>query len=146
MDRVSSRISQRPGILLKTAGALAALTAAVHAFVGGYDTLVPMLGAGLPAPVEGGLHASWHMVSALLAWSAVVFWRAAGGAARHFAGLWIVSGVIFVVVGLTQSGPGGLLVNPQWVLLLPTGALAWIGGGKIGGGKADVGSVSVRED
>jgi hypothetical protein len=116
---MASRYLLRAGAAL-----LAMLTAGVHIVAGGMDSLVPMLNAGLDPVAEGAIHASWHIVSAFLLWSAPVFWKG-GETARHFASLWIVLAAIFVAVDLWQSGPGGLVQNPQWLVLGPTGLLAW---------------------
>ncbi len=114
-------------MLNKVAAALAVLTAAIHLFVGGAGALAPTLAAGLPAPAEGAMHASWHIVSVFLIWSAVVFWRG-GDTARHFALLWLMAAVLFIYVGLRQSGPSGLMVNPQWTILGLTGMIPFISG------------------
>lgn len=106
------------------AALLALLTAGVHIVAGGMDSLVPMLNAGLDPVAKGAIHASWHIVSAFLLWSAQVFWKG-GETARHFAGLWITSAAIFVAVDLWQSGLPGLAQNPQWIVLGPAGLLAW---------------------
>jgi|GEM_PF-2500134 len=112
------------GMLRRGAALLALLTAGVHTFVGGMDTLMPMLQAGLDPVAEGAMHASWHIVAAFLFWSAIVFWRG-GPAVKHFAGLWMASALIFILVDLWQSGPAGLMQNPQWIILGPVGLLAW---------------------
>lgn len=111
-------------LLRRTAALLAALTAGVHTFLGGADSLMPMLNAGLDPVAEGALHASWHIVAAFLLWSGAVFWRG-GPATTHFAGLWVASALIFIGVDLWQSGLPGLLQNPQWMILGPVGVLAW---------------------
>jgi len=111
-------------MLRRTAAVLAVLTAGAHTFVGGMDSLRPMLEAGLDPVAAGALHASWHVVTAFLFWSGVVFWKGSP-AARHFAGLWVASALIFILVDLWQSGPPGLMQNPQWIILGPVGLLAW---------------------
>lgn len=63
--------------------------------------------------------------SAILFWSVPVFWKG-GETARHFAGLWIASAAIVVALDLWQWGPHGLANNPQWIVLGPTGLLAFI--------------------
>ncbi len=52
-------------MLKRTASLLAAITAVVHIAVGGAGALTPTLAAGLSLPVEGAMHACWHMASAL---------------------------------------------------------------------------------
>lgn len=101
---------------------LAVLTAALHIFVGTFDTLAPMLAVDLPEAVRGTLHACWHMVSLFLGVSAWCFWRR-HPAAPLLAGMWVASALIFVLVAVWQGGAGGLLVLPQWILLVPTGGL-----------------------
>ena len=110
--------------LRRTAALLALLTAGVHTILGGLDSLMPLLEAGIDPVAEGALHASWHIVGAFLLWSAFAFWTG-GAIAKHFAGLWIVSAVIFIGVDLWQSGLPGLIQNPQWVILGPVGLMAW---------------------
>lgn len=110
-------------MLKKTSALLAALTAAVHIVVGGADALTPTLAAGLPLPAEGAMHACWHMVTAFLLWSIVVFWRG-GTVALHCGGLWLVFACIFIYSGTVQDWPQGLLTNPQWTILGITGGIA----------------------
>lgn len=122
-DRSGAKLTTRT-MLRCTAAVLAVLIACLHTFVGGMDSLQPMLDAGLGPVAEGALHASWHIVAAFLLWSGVVFWKG-GPAAKHFAGLWVASALIFIGVDLWQSGPAGLMQNPQWIILGPVGLLAW---------------------
>lgn len=115
-------------MLSKVTGVLAAITFLIHFFVGGSDALAPVLAADLPAPAQTAMHACWHIVSFILAWSAYVFWNSRTNriATRHFAIVWIAAGLVFVYVGLNQNGLSGLVANPQWTILLVTGTLAWI--------------------
>lgn len=112
-------------MLRKIAAVLAALTAAIHIIVGGSDALAPMLAAGLSAPAEGAMHAVWHMVSALLLWSVIAFWRG-GSVAVQLGVLWLISAAIFIYVGLWQDGLNGLIVNPQWTILIITGVFVLV--------------------
>lgn len=107
----------------KIAAALAAITALVHIIVGGADALEPTLAAALAPNAAGAMHACWHFVSIFLISSVVVFLRG-GSAALHFSILWILFAGVFVFVGLYQGGAGGLITNPQWTILLPTGLIA----------------------
>jgi hypothetical protein len=109
-------------MLAKITAVLAAITAFVHFFVGGADALAPTLAADLSAPTSGAMHACWHFVSVFLFLSAFVFIRG-GETAFHFSILWILFAIVFIYVGLYQGGPGGLLVNPQWTILLTTGLI-----------------------
>ncbi len=113
-------------MIAKLGAALATLTFIIHIAVGHFDTLVPLLSADLPLPVLGAFQACWHMISVFLAYSACQFWRG-GPIAVHMAFLWIAFAVIFIAVGVWQSGPTGLLVVPQWILLGPAAALVLTG-------------------
>jgi len=110
-------------MLRKLSTALAVLTALIHVFVGGADSLAPMLAADLPPEAAGAMHACWHFVTAMFVWSAVVFWGG-GKVAFHFGMLWIAFAVVFLYVGLTQDGVPGLVTNPQWTILGITGGIA----------------------
>ncbi|MGB0387023.1 MAG: hypothetical protein ACPGWR_19580 [Ardenticatenaceae bacterium] len=112
-------------MLRKIAAVLAAVTAAIHILVGGIGAVRPMLEAGLSVPVEGALHAAWHIISAFFLWSVFVFWRG-GDTALHFGFLWLVSGAIFIYIGLTQYGLNGLIALPQWTILIVTGVVAMV--------------------
>lgn len=105
------------------AALLAGLTALVHIFIGGADTLGPLIDSNVPAIANYTLQGVWHMVSIFLLVSAGVFWRAGGGT-RPIAAVWIVSGIVFLALGLLGGGAAGALALPQWALLIPTGALA----------------------
>lgn len=112
--------------MLKLGTMLAAVTTAVHIFIGTADTLNPMLAAGLAPAVAGTLHACWHVLSLILLYSTAMFWRA-DPAARHFAVIWLGGAVIFAAVGLWQQGVMGLIVLPQWTLLAATGIVVLLG-------------------
>lgn len=74
--------------------------------------------------------ACWHLVTAALTISAVVFGLALRPSAvqstatlKLVSCLWLSFGAVFVLVDLIYAGPYMLLQLPQWVLLLPVGAL-----------------------
>lgn len=113
-------------MLNKVAAGLATLTTLIHAFVGGHDALKPMLMADLSAPAQAAMHACWHFVTVFFVFSIFVFWTGRSHA-KTFAALWVGFGIIFIYVGLTQSGVSGLAVNPQWSILVVTGLLAYLG-------------------
>ncbi len=127
---------------LVAAGALAVLTAAVHTVVGTQEIQTPLLTSAIPRPVALLLYACWHLVSVSLCLSAWVLVRptAHGGRmayatlARAVGVLWVAFGLVFVVVALViGDGPSDLLTLPQWVLLLPVGALALFGSERLQG-------------
>ena len=122
------------GVLL-AAAVLAALTAAIHSFVGGRDVVRPLLASSLAEEPRRTLYGCWHIVTVLLVASAAVLFYLAfadSGAsrdslARFIALIHLASGCVFVAVALSARGPRRLLRFPQWALLLPIGALAWAG-------------------
>lgn len=101
---------------------LAFVTALVHALVGTYDTLLPLLASDLSLAVIGTFHACWHFVTVFLLYSAWVFWKKLK-ISSILATLWGVFGVIFLVVAFYHVGISGLLILPQWVLLGAVSAL-----------------------
>ena len=109
-------------MLNKTASMLAAITSFVHVFIGGKDVLSPMLKSNLPFEVEGAMHACWHIVSCILIWSTIVFWRG-GKTAFHFGLIWLACAVLFIYLGLSELGLQGLIVLPQWTILGLAGLL-----------------------
>jgi len=126
----------RSNRLLLTAGLLAALTALVHAVAGTYEVHSPLLHSNLPQPLSLLLYACWHLVTVTLCLSAwgllrppnprTVQTRAVLAGAIGIA--WILFGAVFVAVALLIGGsPALLLALPQWLLLIPAGALAWSG-------------------
>ncbi len=101
---------------------LAFVTALVHALVGTYDTLLPLLVSDLSLAVIGTFHACWHFVTVFLLYSAWVFWKKLK-ISSILATLWGVFGVIFLVVAFYHVGISGLLILPQWILLGAVSAL-----------------------
>jgi hypothetical protein len=133
---------------LLVAGVLAGVVALIHVFAGGHDVAAPLLASSLAEDVRLTLYAVWHMVSVLLAVSAgALAWAAwpeqglkAISVVRLVAVLWIASGLVFLVVALTQPGEGLLLKLPQWILLIPVGVLAWVGAGRVSRARASGGA------
>ena len=126
--------------LLSIAGYLAALTAAVHAFAGTYEVHTPLLNSTLPRALALLLYACWHMVTAALCLSAWALLRPpeprtvqSQAVLTGAIGIaWASFGLVFIAVALLFGDSlSTLLVLPQWVLLLPVGALAWFGSRKL---------------
>jgi hypothetical protein len=115
-------------MLTRVAAVLAALTAAIHIFIGSADTLLPVLDADLPPAVLGTIHACWHIVGLFLAVSAWLFWRRGSGAVT-LAFLWLGAAGIFAAAGIWQAGLAGLWILPQWTLLTAAGGLYLLGAG-----------------
>lgn len=121
--------------LLLVSGLIAAFTAALHTFVGTPEIQEPLLGSAIPQPVSLLLYACWHLVTVTLVFSALaLIWSAraknrtsAGALPRFVSWLWLLFGLVFVAVALVFSGPSGLLVLPQWALLIPVGILGLLG-------------------
>jgi hypothetical protein len=121
--------------LLLVASLLSAATAAIHAFVGGQDTVAPLLGSSLAEEPRLTLYAVLHMATAVMGLSAVALFASAmpryavaGRSVVFFISvLWLLFGAVFLAVAATQPGTGLYFKLPQWVLLLPVGVLAWLG-------------------
>ena len=122
-------------IVLLAASMLAAFTAAVHCFVGGQDTLGPLLASSIDAGAKYTLYAVWHMATVVLSFSSLAFlfgaWSEYARPARWMVSmlalLWLAFGLVFVVVALVAGGTDWLLRLPQWTLLLPVGGLGLFG-------------------
>jgi hypothetical protein len=130
----------RPNTILSIAGYLAAFTAAVHTFAGTYEVHAPLLTSTLPEPLALLLYACWHLVTVALCLSAWALLRPPTPRTLQSQALlsgaigilWASFGIVFVAVALLLGESlSTLLVLPQWVLLLPVGALAWFGSRKL---------------
>ncbi|MEU9572350.1 hypothetical protein AB0D62_21240 [Streptomyces massasporeus] len=116
------------------AGLTSAGVAAVHARAGGRDVVRPLLAGNLPDEPRRVLHAVWHMVTAdlILAAAALVglsIYRHPGGnmAAWLLAAHFMTYAAVFLVISLAADWSKPWLRLPQWLLLLPVGALAAVG-------------------
>ncbi|MFG3497054.1 hypothetical protein [Streptomyces sp. NPDC047928] len=116
------------------AGLTSAGVAAIHVLAGGRDVVRPLLRGDLPDEPRRVLHAVWHMVTAdLVLAAAALIWLALyhrpGGdlvawlLAAHF----LAYSVAFLVISLAADWSKPWLRLPQWLLLLPVGALAAVG-------------------
>lgn len=116
------------------AGLTSAAVAAIHARAGGRDVVRPLLAGNLPDEPRRVLHAVWHMVTAdlILAAAALIglaLSRQPGGnmvawlLAAHF----VAYTAVFLVISLAADWSKPWLRLPQWLLLLPVGALAAVG-------------------
>ncbi len=115
---------------LLAAALLATFTAALHTFGGTPEIEGPLLQSGLKSEVSLLLLACWHLVTAALTISAIALGLAlrpsgvqSTTAVTLVSYLWLSFGVVFILVDLIYAGPDMLLQLPQWVLLLPVGAL-----------------------
>jgi hypothetical protein len=115
---------------LLAAALLAAFTAVLHAFAGTPEIEGPLLQSGLQPEVNLLLLACWHLVTAALTISAIALGLALRPTGRQSMAmvtlvsyLWLSFGAVFVLVDLIYAGPHMLLRLPQWVVLLPVGAL-----------------------
>jgi len=125
---------------LRFAGYLAAFTAAVHTLAGTYEVHGPLLNSELPKTLALLLYACWHLVTVALCLSAWALLKPPAPRTAQtqavLAGsigiVWLSFGLVFIVVALLFGGSlSTLLVLPQWVLLMPVGALAWLGSRKL---------------
>ena len=94
----------------------------------------------LPKALALLLYACWHLVTAALCLSAWALLRppeprtvrSQAVLAGVIGILWAFFGLVFIAVALLfGESLAMLLVLPQWVLLLPVGALAWFGSRKL---------------
>ena len=119
--------------LLISAAVIAAVTTLIHAILGGRDVAGPLLKAQTSEEVKLTMYACWHLVTSALGLSAIALLLAGVGFASDssigfFVGaLWLAFGLVFLFVTLVIARPSGLFRFPQWVLLLPVGALAIAG-------------------
>ncbi|MGX2996493.1 hypothetical protein JNUCC64_19835 [Streptomyces sp. JNUCC 64] len=127
------------------AGVTAFGVALIHIVAGRRDVVLPLLSSGLADEPRRALHAVWHMVSVDLVLSAVALTvcafaddatgdatatgAATGAVAWFVAAHFAAYTVVFLVVTLSAGWPRPLLRLPQWMLLLPVGALAAAGAG-----------------
>ena len=115
--------------LIFSSGVLAGATTIVHIVGGGKDVVRPLLESSLDDVVKLTLYACWHLVSVSLVLSSLVLLASGGGLVNSpsmvafVSTLWLLFGAVFVVVALSIAKPRGLLRLPQWILLLPVGAL-----------------------
>ena len=114
------------------AGALALFTAAVHLVAGGHSVAAPLLASTLDEVPRITMYGVWHLVSLVLALSGVALLLSARPQALPparwmvaFIGvLWLGFGVVMLCVAALEAGEGWWLKLPQWLLLMPVGALA----------------------
>ena len=121
-------------IWIFSSGLLAFFTTVVHIFAGQIDPIRPFLKSDLADVPKATLLACWHMVSVMLMTSALgtlyVGWF--GMMEYHLVVLLLgylhvaFTGV-FLLVGWCFFGIRALITLPQWLLLLPIGALAIVG-------------------
>lgn len=115
-------------------GLVCLVTAFVHIVAGHFDPIVPFLRTELEATAKATLHACWHMVTVMLFTSALALLGLGlspglSGArllATFIAGLYVLSSIVFLVIGAWRFR-WRLLRLPQWLLLLPVGVLAALG-------------------
>ena len=126
--------------LLLTAGILAIFTALVHVGLGTPSVQPLLLGPALSLPVGLLLLVCWYMAGVALAVSGIAILWSARQAERArtrplltvVASMWLLFGLVFVVVGLSFQGVRGLLLLPQWVLLVPVGMMTARGARRAG--------------
>ena len=126
--------------LLLTAGILAIFTALVHVALGTPAVQPLLLGPALPPAFGLLLLVCWYMVAVALGVSGIaIVWSARQrDRARTrpllavIASLWLLFGLVFIVVGLSFQGARGLLLLPQWVLLVPVGMMTARGARRAG--------------
>lgn len=122
--------------VLLVAAVFAAFTAGVHLFVRTPEITTPLLHSSFAPELSYLLYACWHLVSCSLALSAFTLFvcalprhhQSVHAMAVFISCLWLSFGLVFVAVGLLGAGGTLLFKLPQWILLLPVGALGLWGG------------------
>jgi hypothetical protein len=117
---------------LLSAGLLALFTAAVHVVAGGRGIAAPLLASTLAEVPRITLYGVWHLVSLVLALSGAALLLAARPRAlaparwmvAFIGALWLGFGLVLLGIAALQPGGGWWLKLPQWLLLMPVGALA----------------------
>lgn len=117
---------------LLSAGLLALFTAAVHVVAGGRGIAAPLLASTLAEVPRVTLYGVWHLVSLVLALSGAALLLAARPRAlaparwmvAFIGALWLGFGLVLLGIAALQPGGGWWLKLPQWLLLMPVGALA----------------------
>lgn len=144
MDTATTQIRQTPDTtknrFLLAGGAAAALTAVVHIVGGGIDIARPLMDSSLADEPRLVMVAVWHMASVTMSLSAIALFLGALPRFRQslhhltvFIGLlWVGFGLCFIGVGLTEPEGDLLTMLNQWMLLVPTGALALWGARQAG--------------
>ncbi len=116
---------------LLAASCIALLTALIHIFMGGADTVAPLQQSTLADIPKYTLYAVWHMTSVCLMFSAVGLFL--GSLKQHtrqshylvifISLLWITFGLTFLLITLLHPDHVSVFQLPQWILLLPVGIL-----------------------
>ena len=116
--------------ILLLAAIICILTAGIHIIMGNSTVVGPFLDSDLAQVPKLTLLAVWYMVSAVLVLTAVMLvylsFRNAQGEKLLilFIGVsFVVFGLVFLVVCFMHFSENLFLDLPQWVLLLPIGAL-----------------------
>lgn len=110
------------------AGVLALFTCAVHAVVGGIDTLNPLMATNLPLEVRATTMTVWHATTVLLLMSGLAFFWAFAHHERArplgiFLGLYhLIFAALFAF--LSYQWFENLVALPQWTLLAPIALFA----------------------
>ncbi len=124
--------------LVASAAIVAAITSAVHIFMGGPEIAAPLLVPNfLPVADELRLvlYVCWHIVSVALVFSAAALARSAmprhapssRALVQFISIMWLGFATVFIAVALWHGGIVWLLKLPQWVLLGPVGVLGLLG-------------------
>ncbi|MCX4028628.1 hypothetical protein H0A36_13880 [Endozoicomonas sp. SM1973] len=124
-------------IWIFSAGVLGLLTSLVHIFAGQIDPVRPFLKSELDDIPKATLLACWHIVTVILVTSSAILtyagWVNANYLTTVVLGLsltYVSFAAVFMCVGWYFFKHHTFIKLPQWVLLLPIGALGFIGSGQ----------------
>lgn len=117
------------------AGVMAIFTSILHTFSGTLEIYAPLFESTIDQRVMLLLYVCWHIVTVFLILSAIFLILCAKSndkksstALVFFISIvWIASGLVFVVVSMIYLGLSGIVILPQWILLIPVGIVGLLG-------------------
>ncbi len=117
--------------LFLMAGVLCLATGALHAVMGGIDTLNPVMASTVPLHVRAAIMAVWHGISLMFLVSALAFFRAFRVQRPKARPVGVLLGLYYLLfagifAGLSYVWFEDVMVLPQWTLLAPIGLFALV--------------------
>ena len=116
------------------AGSLCLFTTFVHIFAGQVNPIRPFLASNLNDEIKATLLTVWHMVTAVLLLTSLLFiYAGLFQVSTLYSTVWAISilyiifAMIFWVVGAYYFKARTFWMLPQWTIILPIGVLGLIG-------------------
>lgn len=114
-------------IALKTAAVISSFTFLLHIFGGQQDLVLPLINSNLSIQNHSEWLGVWHMVSIMLGFGSYLLIKGAFGnknlepaLLKPLAVLYLLLGIPFIISSLYFG-----VFAPQWILLMPIGALTY---------------------